>query len=277
MLDGYEELEDRLEKVTRKWWLVLLFVLLAFIIPPYASKGYSFPEKCEEVGLQGLANPICPLDEYRVVFKVVPLVLLVSLVLLPAKVGPIFNIYVALTYIFFALYHGIGKTETYGVIINPGNLTMFLTVSAVWFWEVLVRRNDFSNRKQPLWKYWIAPLVLLAFWFPVSKETGMPDFNPVYLFANKAGLAFCPMTPLYVGVLTIYYPTVNQITLRVSSIVGLGGALVNLYLQFVRYPGLMWWIGVLHLPLLIICSYGLVISLRERYRNNLRVLSEKRL
>jgi hypothetical protein len=190
------------------------------------------------------------------------------LILLPEKLGGIFNIYVAVNYAFFALYHGMGRTETYGVIINPGNLAMFLTVSASWFWDVLVRRNDFRNRKRPLWKYWVAPLVLLAFWFPVNKDTGMPDFNPVYLVTNKAGLAFCPMTPLYVGLLTIYYPTVNRVTLRVTGIVGLAAALANLHLQFIKYPGTMWWIGVLHLPLLIICSYGLVISLRERHRNN---------
>jgi hypothetical protein len=75
-LGRYQVLEDWLEKATRRWWFILLFGLLAFVVPPYASKGYSFPEKCEEVSLQGLANPICPLDEYRVVFKVVPLVLL---------------------------------------------------------------------------------------------------------------------------------------------------------------------------------------------------------
>ncbi len=89
----------------------------------------------------------------------------------------------------------------------------------------------------------------------------MPDFNFTYLFANGAGQAFCMMTPLYIGILTIYYPIINIVTLRITSIVGLIAALVNFYIEFILYPDKMWWVGVLHLPLLIISFYGLILSL----------------
>lgn len=268
-LDNYQTHFSKLERITRRWWFIMPFVLIPFVIPPYASKSYPFPERCLEVALQGLANPIYSFFEYRVAFKVVPILLIVALILAPKRVTRFFNIYVAISCLFFALYHGIGKTQEYGVVINIGNLMMFLTVSASWFWEVFVQRNNFSSKKQPFWKYWIAPLVLLAFWFPVNRQTLMSDFNPIYFFTNGAGLAFCTMTPLYIGVLTVYYPTINSVTLRVTSIVGLSAALANMHLEFVKYPDTMWWVGVLHLPLLIISVYGLLLSLKRRMNNNI--------
>ncbi len=208
-----------------------------------------------------MANPVFSFFEYRVLFKAIPLLLIVALFLVPKKVTCFFNIYVAIICLFFALYHGIGKTEKYGLVINSGNLIVFLAVSASWFWEVFVHRNNFSNRKQPFWKYWIVPLVLFAFWCPANMQTRMPDFNPIYLFTQ--GLAFCLMAPLYIGMLTIYYPFINLVTLRITSIAGLGAALLNMYLQFIIYPDVLWWFGVLHLPLLVISLYGLMLSLKK--------------
>jgi len=256
-------LETKLEKVTRKWWFLLLLVLIAFIVPPYASKGYPFPEKGFDVALQGLANPIYSFFEYRVAFKVIPILLIVALILVPKRVTHFFNIYVGLSYLFFAFYQGIGNTEEYGLVVNLAVAIAFLTVSASWFWEVFVHRNNFSNRRQPIWKYWVAPLALFAFWFPVNRQTLMPYFNLIYFFGNGAGLAFCTMTPIYIGVLTIWHPTVNPVTLRVTSVVGLSTALANMHLEFVRYPDMMWWVGVLHVPLLVISLYGLMLSLKK--------------
>ena len=187
-----------------------------------------------------MANPVFSFFEYRVLFKAIPLLLIVALFLVPKKVTCFFNIYVAIICLFFALYHGIGKTEKYGLVIH---------------------RNNFSNRKQPFWKYWIVPLVLFAFWCPANMQTRMPDFNPIYLFTQ--GLAFCLMAPLYIGMLTIYYPFINLVTLRITSIAGLGAALLNMYLQFIIYPDVLWWFGVLHLPLLVISLYGLMLSLKK--------------
>lgn len=257
-------LDTKKELVTRKWWFFPGLVLIAFIVPPYASKGYLFPGESLEVALEGMGNPVCSFFEYRAVFKAVPVVLIAALIIAPIRVGRFFNFFVAIHYLFFALYSGVGNTEKYGLVINPGNLIMFLAVSACWFLEVFVGRNDFNCRKQSFWRYWFVPLVLFAFWFPVNPQSLMPDFDLGYLFTNGAGRAFCMMTPLYIGVLAIYYPSINTVTLRVTSIVGLCAAFVNLHVEFILYPGKMWWVGVLHLPLLIISLYGLILSLKVR-------------
>lgn len=251
------------ERITRRWWFYLLFVVLQFIIPPYASKGYKFPEEWGNVCLQAISNPIVSLSKYNAVFKVIPVLLTISIIIIPRRASRFFGVYMAVSYILFALRPGIGETEKYGLVINGHWIIVSFIVAAFWFWEVIVNKNDFTVRKQALWKYWVAPLALLAFWYPLNRQTGLPDFNPVYLFTNGAGLAFCTMTPLYIGILTIYYPKVNLITLRVTSLVGLITAVNNMHLNFIAYPKTLWWNGVLHIPLLVISLYGLILSLKR--------------
>ena len=130
-----------------------------------------------------------------------------------------------------------------------------------WFcvWEALAQKNDFTPRKQPLWKYWVVPFAFLAFWYPANSNTFMPDFNPLYIFTNAAGLFFCMMTPVYLAILTLYYPRVNMATLRVTSFVGLILAFYNILVNFVMFPEELWWNGVLHIPLITISIYAFVL------------------
>jgi hypothetical protein len=162
----------------------------------------------------------------------------------------------------FAIGQGIGVSEKYGVAICTITLIMFLTVAGFWLWEAIVMKNDFSPAKSPIWKYWVVPLAFLAFWYPLNLRTALLDFNPVCLFTNIAGAAFCTMTPVYVALLTLYWPKVNIATLRVTSLVGLIIGLYNMHLNFFVRPSTLWWNGVLHIPLLVISLYGLIISLK---------------
>jgi len=93
-----------------------------------------------------------------------------------------------------------------------------------------------------------------------------PDFNPLGLFTNVAGVTLCMMTPVYVGLLSLYWPKVNISTLRVTSLVGLIIALYNVLLNFCVDASLLWWNGVLHIPLLSISLYGLVLSFKKQSR-----------
>jgi Na+/proline symporter len=86
---------------------------------------------------------------------------------------------------------------------------------------------------------------------------------PILLLTNVTGLAFCMMAPVYVGLLTLYWPRVNISTLRATSLVGLIIGLYNMYANFGIDPGRHWWNGVLHIPLLVISLYGLIISLKR--------------
>jgi len=255
--------QGKLDRITRKWWFFGLFALIQFI-PPYASKGYKFPEEWGNVIKHALSNPIVySYSGLYPIFKIIPIILLIGIFVFRNKVTRLFSIYVSISYVLFAFGQSIGVTEKYGVAICPINVIMFLAVAAFWIWEAVVVQNEFTPQKQPIWKYWVVPLALLAFWYPLNRQTGMPDFNPVYLFTNGAGLAFCTMTPLYVGVLTLYYPKVNIAALRVTSLVGLIIGLYNMNLNFIMRPSTLWWNGVLHIPLLVISIYGLILSLKR--------------
>jgi len=256
--------QGKLERITRRWWFYLLFVLLWFVVPPYASKGYKFPQEWGNVIFHVLGRAIIySHSELYPVFKIIPIVLIVSIVIFRNKVVRLFSIYVSISYVLFAFGQSIAITEKYGVAICTINLVMFLAVAALWIWEAFVLQNDFIPRRRPTWKYWVVPLALLAFWCPINLRTGQPDFNPIYIFTSPAGVAFCMMTPVYIGLLTLYWPKVNIAALRVTSLVGLSIGIANMFTNFLVRPSVNWWNGVLHVPLLVISLYGLVLSLKH--------------
>ncbi len=256
--------KSNVERITRKWWFFLLFILLQFITPPYASKGYGW-EQWGNVIMHSLRYAVIySYPETFPVFKIIPIVLIVLIVIFRNKVGRLFNIYVAFSYMLFAVGQNIGVTEKYGVAICTVNLIMFLAVACFWAWEAITLQNDFRSAKIPVWRYWVVPLMFAAFWYPLDFETMKPDFNPLGLFTNVAGVTLCMMTPVYVGLLTIYYPRVNIATLRVTSLVGLIIGLYNMNLNFIISPGMLWWNGILHITLLGISVYGLILSLKKQ-------------
>lgn len=261
--ESIEKIQRKLELITRKWWFFLIFILIQFIIPPYASKGYEWAEMGTVTG-EILSHAL--VFNYPVlypIFKIIPIILVISIWFFGNRVTRLYSIYVAITYTLLAFLQSIAVTEKYGLGIVTINLIMFLIVAAFWFWEAVAKKNDFTPQKRPLWKYWVAPLAFLAFWFPVNSNM-MPDFNPIYLLTNVAGLTFCMMTPVYLAILTLYYPEVNIATLRVTSLVGIIIGFYNMMTNFLIDPGRLWWNGVLHIPLVVISIYALVLSLKGK-------------
>ncbi len=255
--------ENRLEKITRRWWFFLLFALIQFV-PPYASKGYNFPQDWSSVTKHAMRNPlVLSYSQLYPVFKITPIVLIVLIVTFGSKVSRLFTAYVSFSYMLFAIGQSIGNSELYGVAICTTNLIMFSTVAAFWLWEAIIVQNDFSSAKIPVWRYWVVPLAILAFWYPLNLRTAGMDFNPAGLFTNIAGASFCTMTPVYIGLLTLFWPRVNIVVLRVTSLVGLIIGLYNMHLNFIVRPDTLWWNGVLHIPLLVISIYALVLSMRK--------------
>ena len=105
-------------------------------------------------------------------------------------------------------------------------------------------------------------LAILAIWQPVDHVTMEPDFNPVSLVSSGSVLTFCMMTVVYLAEFLYFYPKINRLTLRVTSMIGLLIGLGNLWLQWFRLPHL-WWVGVLYLPLVILSGYGFWLSYHE--------------
>lgn len=261
--ENLKKIQRKLEWLTGRWWFILVFVLLGFIVPPYASKGYEYSETgtvIQHILGNSLLHDVSPLYP---IFKILPILLIISIFFFRNRVTRLFSFYAGITYILFVFLQGISITKEYGLGIVTGNVVMLLIVAAFWFWEAKMGKNDFTPRKFSIWNYWALPLAFLAFWFPLNLETMKPDFNPIYLFANPAGLAFCMMTPVYLSILILYYPKVNIPTLRITALSGITIGFWNMVVNFLIKPDILWWNGVLHLPLVFISIYALILSFRK--------------
>ena len=168
-----------------------------------------------------------------------------------------------MAYLLFAVLQNVSITERYGFGIVTGNFILMLLVAVLWFWEASVNRNNFTLHRFPVIRYWVVPLAFFAFWYPVNPDSMKPDFNLIYLFTNGAGLAFCTMTPVYLGILTLYYPHVNIPSMRVTGLLGIIIGFWNMVVNFLFKPNILWWNGVLHLPLVFISIYAFVLSFRK--------------
>jgi len=263
--EDLEKVQVILDLITRKWWFLLVFTLIGTLTPPIVTKGYD-PSKTGEIILYILENALIKYcSPLYPVFKIIPVILIFALILLGNSVSRVFSLYAGINYLLFAFLQGIAITDKYGFGVVTGNFILMILVAIFWFWEAIINKNNFTPRKPPITRYWVAPLAFLAFWYPINLETGELDFNLAYLFTNPAGLAFCAMTPVYLGILTLYYPEVNIVTLRVTSLLGTIIGFWNLVVNFLIEPYKLWWNGVLHLPLVFISIYALILSFRRTH------------
>ena len=261
--EDLERIQGKLESITRKWWFLIIFILIGTITPPIVTKGYD-PSEIGKIIMYILTNSLIEFfSPLYPVFKIIPIVLVFALILFKDKVSRIFSIYCGISYLLFAFLQGIAITDKYGLGIVTGNFIIMIFAALSWFWEAFVNKNDFTPRKLPILRYWVVPLAFLAFWYPIDLRSMEPDFNLIYLFTNVAGLAFCTMTPVYLGILTLYYPKVNIVTLRLTSLPGMIIGFWNIVVNFFIRPDILWWNGVLHLPLVIISIYAFILSFRK--------------
>ena len=257
--------QNRFDLITRKWWFIVVFILLNILLPPIVTKGYD-PSKMGEIIPYIISHSLLTSDSLTSlypIFKIIPAILVFALIFTGNRFSRIFSFYVGVNYILFAVLQYISISDTYGFSLLTGNFILTLIVAFFWFWEVAVNINDFTPRKIPLVRYWVVPLAFLAFWYPINLESMQPDFNLSYIFTNPAGLAFCNMTPVYLGILTLYYPRVNMVTLRLTSLLGVIIGFWNVLVSFLLNFDILWWFGVLHLPLVFISIYALILSFKK--------------
>lgn len=129
----------------------------------------------------------------------------------------------------YAVIQNVAVTDRYGVSVVTVNLLMMSFVAFVWLrdcWKGETAYTfDYLNWKTA----WLIPVALFCLWFPINLQTAQPDFNPVHLFTG------------------------------VSAMVGLIIGCYNMG-QFATPNGL--YLGIYHLPLLLVSLYVLLSSRR---------------
>ena len=195
--------------------------------------------------------------EVRIVLHIGMLLLLGVLLRYGQRIGRIIAVFFGGLFLFHAFTQNIAVTPTYGLAILTGNLVIIAIAGVFWLWEAVRPRTEFSFRRLPLWRYWVIPFVVLAYWFPVGPGL-LPYFHPLLLLTSDFGVMFCPTAPLVIALLTLFYPRVDQRLLRVTSLVGFLIGCFNILSAFVM-PGYTLWMLFLHTPLIFISFYGLVL------------------
>ncbi|MBN2230853.1 MAG: hypothetical protein JW779_14795 [Candidatus Thorarchaeota archaeon] len=257
-----EQLQTRLETVTRKWWFFLVLLLLQ-MMPPLTTE----PVGPDQAGLvigavlsQAIVNDLAILYP---IFKILAILMISSIFILKTNVSQYFSIYVGIFYVLVAFLQSIAFTEEFGFAVVTVNMVMFLMVGVMWFWEAAAQKNVFDSPQRDLSRTWVVPFALLAFWYPINMETMALDFNPLLLLTGAVGLTFCMMTPIFLSVLILFYPNVNLVTMRLTALVGVIIAFYNILTNFVIFPDLLFWNGVFHIPLTVVSVYALILSLRH--------------
>jgi hypothetical protein len=245
-----------LEKLIKKSWFYLILVFLLFM-PSIVQHPVS-PEQAPLVVQEVLQNPL--------IYKIKLLFPVAKMVLLLLFIGPLlwknqfrksFAIIVSIISVLIAFFQNISTDTRYGSAILLGNIIVMVMVILSWIYEIRACQNDFSKPRVQWWNIILLMLSFFAFWMPA--QNGKLYFSVKDLLLNEAGLTYCMVTPFILGVLLLYYPRVNKVTLRITSFVGLLFGIINMLTWFVLNTE-FWWMGIIHLPLLINSIVSLFLS-----------------
>ncbi len=265
-----EKIQMKLESVTRKWWFFLILLLMQFL-PPFTSEPISPDQAGLVIGAVLSEALVYDLSTFFPIFKILSIFMIASVFVFKNRVSQIFSLYVGVMYVLFAFFQSIAFTEEFGLAIVTANLLMFLLVALTWVWEGMVQKSDLETPQLNSGRIWVIPFSLLAFWYPINLDTMMIDLNPLLIFTNVASLAFCMMTPVFLSVLILFYPNINFVTLRMTSSIGIIISVYNILSNFIMFPELLFWNGILHIPLTIISVYAFALSIHHRTNDQFEI------
>jgi hypothetical protein len=250
----------RLEQITRKWWLYLLLFAILFFVPPYSSAaGFIMDEKSSEVVAEVLTQSLKPYRPFTPFLHIIVILFVAAVLVYGDRFGRFFTAFVGINYLIIAFLQNVAITEKYGLGIITVNLIWFPLISLLWLHDVKVGKTDYTFHMQPLWKYWVVPLAVLAFWSPDKPW----DFNPIYLLTSDAPLAFCLITPVYLSIFYLLYPKVNLPALRVTSFIGAILGIFNIVIGFMIWGSEGLYHGFIHVPLLTLSLCCFILSIKE--------------
>lgn len=247
----------------KKYPLILLVLFLCIFLPTYASVHFNQQETMlviRDVFIQTSTSYLW----LSPVIHITTIMLIISIFLYGRRIGRIANAYFGILFIFMALSNHIAISENYGLVVITGNMAQIVVVSLFWFWDVLKSQNVYVFKRLPLWRYWVIPFAVLAFWSPINANL-TPNFSPLLFLTSSFGMMFCPTTPVVIAILTLIFPRVNKYVLGVTSFVGLLIGAFNAMSLFIM-PGYSLWNFILHTPLISISLYSLFIA--RTVRNN---------
>jgi hypothetical protein len=233
------------------------------MLPPVTQVAYD-PRDTQDVIMNILMVSILPYRSWGWVFHVATLGVVVLAILRLQVAGRVMAAYFGVNYLVIAALQTNAMTELYGFAVQTGALVATASLGLLWLWVAWRDKLQVSFKGIPPWRWILLPLALLVFWSPIGIEGNrvVPNFQPVLLLTSPDyGLAYCFVTPVFLFLLILSYPRVDALALRVTAFNGLLYGLLNLTHWF--NPDMVW-MGVMHIPLLVIPLVALFMPVLER-------------
>ncbi len=240
-------------------YAIYVLVSLSFFLPALTETPFDQRETSQLIleVIETISETFSRLSWVSPLIHVTTLILLGLLFVYGRRIGRVLDVYFAALFVFMTLSNNIADTEGYGLVVLLGNLVPMLIVALLWVREACKPVNEYSFSGLPSWRYWVVPLAVLAFWFPMGSDYG-PNFDPLLLLTSDYGIFFCPTTPVILSIMTLIFPRVDRLLLSVTGLVGLILGLLNALTLFID-PTYTTWIFVLHIPLILVSLYALLV------------------
>ena len=258
-----------MEKIIYKKWFKILLVIIMFC-PLITEQKYN-SQYTTNVIRSVLQHPF--INNIGVELIIAKIVLL-GICLLPLFVKEKFCKYIlgyyAIILLFVGLFQNMSYTE-YGFTFIIGNMIVQYIIAICCFNDIIKGKSKISKEDLNKKALWIIPLMALAFLMPYTIKNNIivPSISTV--FTNEAGVTYCMITPVIIGMLILFSKNINKATINAISFVGLSFGIFNMMTWF-GFNIENWWMGILHLPLLIISIYGLRISKKQ---DNKQIVEEE--
>jgi hypothetical protein len=246
----------------RKPAAIFLAAVVLLTVPPYASKGFELlraPAITSYILTHSIKDGFAPFFPFA---NGLALLLLGGVLFRGAFFYRPFSLFLSAAYLLAGLLQNMSVSDRYGFSVSVSTLLVALLTAGLWLRDCRTPGRSFEGRIHPRRIFLLLPLALLALWRPVDPADLLPNPQLHYFLSSGSALTFCMLTIVSLAVLIAYHPGVNALTLYVSSVFGLLIGIGNLWLEFFYLPD-MFWVGVLHIPLVGLSVVGLLLSHRE--------------
>lgn len=246
---------------TRKWFTPLMYFLLVIVafLPLSTEQPYD-PRNTSEVIFEILSHALVPYAGWGLPFHLLTLLVIGIAIWKPSTGGRFVAGYFGLNYLIIAFTQTRALTPTYGYAVHTGALIAEVFLGVLWLWVAWKGKLILSFKNIPFWRWLLLPFALLTFWVPMTMEgnRAVPYFNPILILTSADyALAYCFMTPVFLFLLILAYPQVDVLALRLTAFNALLYALFNL--NHWAVPDRIW-LGVMHLPLLVLSLVALILA-----------------
>jgi hypothetical protein len=250
--------------LTQRIWFLLLIVAL-FFLPAISQTRYD-PRNTALVIATVLSKPI--IGDYKE-FYIIAKLLLLCVSVLPFIINrseKFVLLYYSIILIITGLFQNMANTAEYGFVWLIGNTIVILLVSIFCGIDVLKKKSIIEKYELCKKRLWVLPFMALALLFPYGigpNNAIIPQFG-VNMFTNEAGLTYCMITPIILGIFLLFPNKIDMQTHFITAFVGFIFGIFNIMNWFILQP-VFWWMGILHMPLILLSLYSFIV-LRKKER-----------